>query len=37
MLPARAGSVWNSCLISAGSLITTARPKIGTLTVNAFP
>ena len=29
--------VVNSCLISPGSLITTARPKIGTLTVKASP
>jgi hypothetical protein len=37
MFSARSGLVVNNCLISAGSLITTARPKIGMLTVKASP
>ena len=36
-MSAISGLVMNSCLTSAGSLITTASPKIGTLILKAEP
>ena len=36
-MSAISGLVMNNCLTSAGSLITTASPKIGTLILKAEP